>query len=266
MVTLDDAAVLAEFNAQVRRNLQPDGSGALGEQVGPVVRWVRADGEGWCGIVWSDLDAGTADEVIAEQVAFFAARAEEFEWKLYSYDRPADLAQRLLAAGFVAEDAESLMVAESAQIAGPGGAGVTLPDEVRLVPVTDEAGVEQMIDVHDKVFGPDPRLSASLLTQLRNSPETTVMVLAMAGDEPVCSARIGFGPGTSFAGLWGGGTLPQWRGRGIYRALVGYRAQLAVDRGYRYVQVDASPESRPILERLGFACLATTTPFIWSPG
>jgi GNAT superfamily N-acetyltransferase len=265
VVTLDAAAVLAEFDAQVRRNLQPDGSGALGERVGPVVRWITADGEGWCGIVWSDLDAGTADQVIADQVAFYAARAEEFEWKLYSYDQPPDLAQRLLAAGLVAEDAESLMVAQSAEIAGPGGADVTLPDEIRLVPVTDEAGVEQMIEVHDRVFGPDPRLRASLLTQLRNSPETTVMVLAMAGDEPVCSARIGFGPGTDFAGLWGGGTLPQWRGRGIYRALVGYRARLAVDRGYRYVQVDASPESRPILERLGFACLATTTPYIWSP-
>jgi hypothetical protein len=30
--------------------------------------------------------------------------------------------------------------------------------------------------------------------------------------------------------------------------------------------VDASPQSRPILERLGFACLARTTPYVWSPG
>jgi GNAT superfamily N-acetyltransferase len=265
-MTLDAAAVLAEYDAQERRGLHPDGSGAVGERVGPVVRWVTAGGAGWCGIVWSDLDAATADRVIAEQVAFFAARAQEFEWKLFGYDQPPDLARRLLAAGFLAEDAESLMVAESAQIAGPGGADVTLPDGIRLVPVTDEAGVERMIEVHDRVFGPDPRLRASLMTQLRNSPETTVMVLAMAGDEPVCSARAEFGAGTDFAGLWGGGTLPQWRGRGIYRALVGYRARLAVARGYRYLQVDASPESRPILERLGFTRLATTTPYIWSPG
>jgi GNAT superfamily N-acetyltransferase len=261
-MTLDTAAVLSEFDVQVRRGLHPDGSGAVGERAGPVVRWVTVGGEGWSGIVWSDLDSGTADRVIADQVAFFAARAEEFEWKLYSYDQPPDLAQRLLAAGFVAEESESLMVADSARIAGPD---VVLPDEIRLVPVTDEAGVEQMIEVHDRVFGADPRLRASLMTQLRNSPETTVMVLAMAGDEPVCSARIAFGAGTDFAGLWGGGTLPQWRGRGIYRALVGYRARLAVACGYQYLQVDASPESRPILERLGFARLATTTPYIWSP-
>jgi GNAT superfamily N-acetyltransferase len=92
------------------------------------------------------------------------------------------------------------------------------------------------------------------------------MIVAMAGDEPVSSARIDFYAGTEFAGLFGGGTLPQWRGRGIYRALVAYRARLATARGYRYLQVDASAESRPILERLGFACVAMTTPYTWSPG
>jgi ribosomal protein S18 acetylase RimI-like enzyme len=266
VVILDAAAVLAEYDAQERRELRQDGSGGAGERVGPVVRWVAAGSAGWSGIAWSGLDSGTADRVIADQVAFFAGRAEPFEWKLYSYDQPPDLAQRLLAAGFVAEDAEALMVAEAAEIAGPGGPGVTLPDGVRLVPVTDEAGVERMTEVHDRVFGPDPRVRGSLMAQLRASPDAVVMVLAMAGDEPVCSARVAFGAGTDFAGLWGGGTLPQWRGRGIYRALVGYRARLAAARGYRYLQVDASPESRPILERLGFACLAMTTPYVWSPG
>jgi GNAT superfamily N-acetyltransferase len=264
-VNLDPAAVLSEYDAQVRRGLHSDGSGALGEWAGPVVRWSTVGGEGWSGIVWSDLTADSADEVIAEQVAYFAGRGEEFEWKLYGYDRPPDLGERLAAAGFAAEDAEALMVAEAGQIAAKDGADGAMPDGVRLGQVTDEAGVELMIDVHDRVFGPDPQLRRSLLAQLRNSPEFNVLVLAMAGDTPVCAARVSF-DATDFAGLWGGGTLPQWRGRGIYRAMVGYRARLAVARGYRYLQVDASPMSRPILERLGFACLAMTTPYVWSPG
>jgi hypothetical protein len=37
-------------------------------------------------------------------------------------------------------------------------------------------------------------------------------------------------------------------------------------RGIRYLEVDASSESRPILERLGFDAVTTTTPYIWSPG
>jgi len=91
------------------------------------------------------------------------------------------------------------------------------------------------------------------------------MVVAMAGDQPVGAARVGFTPGTDFAGLWGGGTIPAWRGRGIFRALVGYRAGLAAARGYRYLQVDALPASRRILRRLGFQPVAVTTPYVWTP-
>jgi hypothetical protein len=29
--------------------------------------------------------------------------------------------------------------------------------------------------------------------------------------------------------------------------------------------VDASSDSRPILERLGFIAVTTTTPYVWSP-
>ena len=32
-----------------------------------------------------------------------------------------------------------------------------------------------------------------------------------------------------------------------------------------YLETDASNDSRPILERLGFVPVATTTPYIWSP-
>ena len=33
----------------------------------------------------------------------------------------------------------------------------------------------------------------------------------------------------------------------------------------RYLETDASEDSRPILERLGFVAVTTTTPYIWSP-
>ena len=76
------------------------------------------------------------------------------------------------------------------------------------------------------------------------------------------AARVEFHAGTDFASLWGGGTLPAWRRRGVFRAVVAHRARLAAARGFRYLQVDALPASRPILERLGFVELATTTPFM----
>ncbi|HEV2371149.1 MAG TPA: GNAT family N-acetyltransferase [Streptosporangiaceae bacterium] len=259
---MEPDVVLAAYDAQVRRSVLPDGSGALVEVDGPVVRWATVNGHGWSGVTWSDLSDSDADSVIAAQAAYFRDRGEEFEWKLYDYDRPPDLPARLLRAGFAAEPAEALMVADSSAVATE----VALSPGVRLVPVTDAAGVGMLIDVHERVFGTDhSRLRRSLTAQLRDAPELTAMVVAVAGDEPVCSARVEFIPGREFAGMWGGGTLPAWRGQGIYRALVAYRARLAVQRGYRYLQVDASPESEPILGRLGFAVLARTTPYVWTP-
>jgi hypothetical protein len=57
-----------------------------------------------------------------------------------------------------------------------------------------------------------------------------------------------------------------WRGRGVFRALVGHRAVLARNRGFRYLQVDAMPASRPILRRMGFHPLAETTPWMYEGG
>jgi GNAT superfamily N-acetyltransferase len=86
-----------------------------------------------------------------------------------------------------------------------------------------------------------------------------------AGDAVVSAGWIRYVPGTEFATLWGGSTLPAWRGKGIYRALVAYRAHLAVRRGYPLLQVDPSDDSRPILERNGFIAIATTTPYVFQP-
>jgi GNAT superfamily N-acetyltransferase len=121
--------------------------------------------------------------------------------------------------------------------------------------------------VHDLAFTehPSPDLGRRLLAQFREAPGLMRMVVAMAGDEPVSAARVEFVQGTDFAGLWGGGTVPAWRSKGIFRALVAYRAALAAAQGYRYLQVDALPTSRPILERLGFTPVARTTPYLWSP-
>jgi hypothetical protein len=107
-------------------------------------------------ITWSELTSDSADAVIAAQVRYFAARPAPVEWKLYDYDQPADLAQRLLAAGFVADDEELMLVAETAAI----DSDVKLPDGVRLNLVTDRAGVEAMMAVHDLAFTghPSPEL------------------------------------------------------------------------------------------------------------
>ena len=122
--------------------------------------------------------------------------------------------------------------------------------------------------MHDEVFGPGttyPSVVEAVRTALTLRPRPIEAVVAWAGDVAVSAGRVEFHEGTDFASLWGGGTLPDWRGRGVFRALVGHRATLARDRGYRYLQVDALPTSRPILERMGFHPLAETTPWVSPP-
>lgn len=244
--------MLGLFDRQMRREARPETPGARIERSERVIRHIGGEGD-WNAVIWSDLEESTADAVIAEQAQMGAG----FEWKLYGHDRPADLADRLRTAGFEAEEPETLMVAAVSELR----LQPRLPGGVRVEEVTDPAGVELMVDVSERAFGASiPWLRARLLAQV-GSP-TTQMLVAMAGDEPVSAARMDLHPGTAFASLWGGGTLEQWRGRGIYRALVAHRARRAAEKGFDYLQVDATDQSRPILERLGVGALTTTTPFV----
>jgi hypothetical protein len=255
---MDRQAVLSAFDEQVRRH--PDaGAGGEAEHGPGTVRYLPA-GAGWAGITWSDLDESSADAAIAAEIRRFSAWSQPWEWKHYSYDTPPDLPDRLLAAGFRAEPAEALLVAEIAELE----IDVAPPPGVELRPVVDDAGIEMLVAVHDAVFGGDySARGRTLLAELTRRPPAVAAVVALAGRTPIAAGRVGLPAGTDFASLWGGGTVPAWRSRGVFRAVVAYRATVARAHGYRYLQVDASDESRPILTRLGFVELATTTPFVY---
>ena len=135
---MDSASALALFDRQLRRDYPGEGPGDRVSRAGDVVRLVSSGGAGWCGVIWSDLRAETADAAIAEQVRYFTELDREFEWKLYSHDAPADLADRLLKAGFTPEAPEALMVGSIAGLPTE----VLLPEGVRIEPVTDAAGVK----------------------------------------------------------------------------------------------------------------------------
>lgn len=142
-----------------------------------------------------------------------------------------------------------------------------LPDGVSLREVSERTDLDAIGAMEEAIWHDDRAgwLAGSLeAEQVADAHAITIVVAETAGGF-VCAGWVRFVSGTDFATLWGGGTLPAWRRRGIYRALVVYRANLAAARGFRYLQVDASSESRPILERLGFLAVTTTTPFVWTP-
>lgn len=251
---MDPDVVLAAFDEQIRRR-PGSGDDGVEERDAHVVRTLSS---GWGGVTWSDLADAVADAVIAAQVARFAQEGRPWEWKYYSYDTPADLPARLAAAGLAAAQPEMLLVAEISEL----DLDVAPPDGVQVVVVRDAHGVADLVCVHDEVFGGDhAHVGRSVLAGLAREPATSAAVVAVAEGQPVSAGRVEFHHDTDFASIWGGGTLPQWRGRGVFRALVAHRAALAAELGFRYLQVDASPSSRPILRRLGFVELATTIPF-----
>jgi GNAT superfamily N-acetyltransferase len=254
MFHVDLAAVRAAFDDQMRRRVPP-GSDSQVEQDERVTRNLALDGS-WAAVLWSDLTADDADEVIAAETA---RDVPYLEWKHYSGDRPADLPERLTAAGLTPEGPETVLVADLAELELADVA----PDGVRVATVDDETALDALVTVHQEVFGDlHPGTRTAVQASLSMDPRPTEAVVAWAGKRPISAGRIEFSEGRDFAGLFGGGTAEAWRGKGVFRALVAHRAARARARGVRYLYVDAVPMSRPIFERLGFVPLTTTTPYV----
>lgn len=267
MPTETVAELLAAYDAQLRDRIpDPMPVGLQAERDGPLVRMVLPRGEGF--VVYRDLDGldGDAlDALIARQVGFFAARGERFEWKFHGHDRPADLPDRLRAAGFIPEEQETVVIAPVAAITEATGHPV-LPHGVTLRAVTERRDFDRIGAMETEVWGEEHASLADMLEgEHAVDPDSLTVVVAEAGGRVSCAAWVRFERGTDFATLWGGATLAEWRRRGIYRATVAYRAALAAERGFRLLEVDASDDSRPILERLGFVAVTTTTPYVWKP-
>ncbi len=258
----DIAGLLLAYDEQMRGEPPNPPAGVVHEQDGPLLRAVGQ----FRGFVSAPRDVGVRgaelDRLIARQRDFFAARGEAVEWKTRGHDRPVDLTERLCAAGFVPEERETVLIGRAERMA----AAPVLPDGVTLRRVTADADLHRIAAMESEVWGQDwGWLGEDLIGRVAAAPDTIAVLVAEAGGEVVSAAWLVVREGTEFAGLWGGTTRPAWRGRGIYRALVAARAELAVARGVRYLQVDASDDSAPILRRLGFRAVTTTTPYVWSP-
>ena len=263
-MSLDATALREVYDAQLRAWMPPVlPAGVTIDQDGPLVRVAALDDRGF--VTYRTL-AGVSDHevdgLIARARDFFAARGQAVEWKLHGHDTPADLPDRLLRAGFEPEEQETVVIGLAAPLAtpAPDPAGILLRE------VTALADLERIAAMESDVWGEDRgHLARALSEELAADPSGTTVVVAEAGSDVVCAGWVRYVGGTGFATLWGGSTRPQWRRRGIYGAVVRYRARLAVARGYEFLEVDASDDSRPILQRAGFVPVTTTTPWVHTP-
>ncbi|WP_433699446.1 GNAT family N-acetyltransferase [Nocardiopsis sp. CA-288880] len=253
--------LLAAYDEQLRGAPADLPAGVTVERDGPVTRLVGQRR----GLVTAPPDPGVRgdelDRLIARQRERFAARGEAVEWKTHGHDLPKDLPDRLRAAGFAPEERETVLIGRTDVVSAP-----VPPEGIVLRRVGEPDDMRRVADMESRVWGGDwSWLGEDLAARTAEDPDGIVVLVAEAGGEVVSAAWLVFLRGTEFAGLWGGSTLPPWRGKGIYRSLVAARAHIAAARGVRYLRVDATDASAPVLRRLGFEGVTTTTPYVWSP-
>jgi hypothetical protein len=213
-------------------------------------------------ISYSHLDEATVEPAIDEQVSFFGSLGVGFEWKVYSHDTPPDLRQRLAARGFEIEDAEAIMALVLSE--APPQLLAPVSHDVRLLDDPDQ--LDDYLALQREVWQKD---LAGQAGHLRDSmimdPEPLAVYVAYDQGKPVASARLFCDGRSPFASLWGGSTLASHRKQGFYTALLAVRVQEAIRRGARYLTIDASPMSRPIVARFGFKHLTTAYACNWRP-
>jgi hypothetical protein len=200
------------------------------------------------------LDPDTIAETIHEVRAEVARRGHKrATWSVTSSAAPGDLVDRLRAHGFVAEDHYGALVLAEEPPASPGV-------EARRIASFEEFKLAS--ELSRVAFGNREERAAEwdaiaesqfALERAGHGPRC---YLVFADGRPVGSGLALFEEGLPAGLLIGGGVLAEARGRGAYRALVRARWDDAVASGFGALCVHAGPMSRPILEGLGFECVA----------
>jgi GNAT superfamily N-acetyltransferase len=212
-------------------------------------------------LIYSKLTPENVDQVIADEIAYFESIKHNFEWKYYSHDTPPDLIERLQRRGFDIDEPETILVLDMQGLSNI----LTQPITHDIRRITDVALLKSVQKVGETVFGHSlDGLTERMAWEMTHSPDSINLYGAYVDDVLVASARINYPLNSQFAGLWGGGTLEAYRGRGVYTALVAARVQEAIQRGRRFLTLDASLMSRPIVEKLGFVPICTSRPCNWT--
>jgi GNAT superfamily N-acetyltransferase len=216
------------------------------DQVGPAV--VRS-------VARLQLAPGGVDDRVAFVRGWFAARGRlDFTWYVGTRSLPSDLEQRLLAAGAAPDDHEPEYAAMVLTDEPPAVEGI----DVRLAETVEDALAAR--DVLAEAFAIPLGQAPSDELVRRQFPARQAagarLFLAYADGRVVgrgaCVATE-LGP----IELLGGCVLDAYRGRGVYRALVRARWDVAVERGMPVLVTQAGKMSKPILERLGFRQVGT---------
>lgn len=258
--TMDRQEILTLYDKQQRIEIAyPD---ARKEVLPEVVRFVRpAPAMSW--VAYSRLDEANADVVIREQVDYFSQMNRPFSWDVYDHDAPSNLADRLVAHGFEREnppdDPGPLLVLD-VQETSPT---LLRPIRADIRRITQRDQLDDVIRVEEQVFGGNFGWIRKRMGDHLEIPDYVSVYVAYVGERPTCTGWIYWHRHSQFASLHGGATLPDYRGQRLYTSVLVIRVQEAIQRGYRYLTIEASPASHPIVAKHGFRLLTHVNAYEW---
>ena len=259
-------ALLEHFHGQVRLRDRDAAPGFVVDRDGPVHRTYPPDAAEHGAMVECPEGLGDdPDHWVARQVEFFTARGPgRWSGRPTATTSPPTCPSGSCGPGSSPTTPRSCCSGRCADLVHD----VDLPAGTRLREISTDEDWERVRVSVDPVWGEDTSwVNDALRAEQRRDPDllTAVVVEDAATLEVLSYGVLRLQPETEFCGMWGGSTLAQWRGRGLYRALTSYRARLALERGYPYARVDTSPDSRPILIGLGMHAVADTRPYLLDP-
>ncbi len=254
---MDIQDILALYDQQQRIDIEYPG---MRKDVSPhLVRFVRP-APGMSHIQYSCLDEANVEAVIQDQIGYVTQIGQPFSWKVYDHDTPADLRDRLAAHGFQPDELEGVMVLDLTEVPS----SLLQPVEVDVRSITRREQLVDVIRIEDQVWSEDHSWIMQRLGDHLERPQYLSVYVAYVDDQPACAGWTYFHPRSQFADLWGGSTVAEYRQRGLYTAVLAIRVREARRRGYRFLTVDTSPMSRPIVMRHGFRLLTHAQDFDWT--
>jgi GNAT superfamily N-acetyltransferase len=205
-------------------------------------------------VSWIRCKPEEADQVIEEVHAIVGPRHLPLMWVLDPETEPEDFADYLAARRMQAEvEAAVMALPIETVVESPPIDGLELRDalaDLETFQASDAVNAEAFGEAER---GRDEVEVAAQERRRRNqlAAGNRRVMLAMLDGEPAGSAGLTLYPPLG-AIITGGAVREKFRGRGVYRAMVAARLQMARDAGVAGLAVWGGPMSAPILSKLGF--------------
>lgn len=250
--------LLALYDETMRKNAHV--AGCVREKTATVSRYTTSTGS-LRYIMWHDFTPADAARVVDEELRATRGHAKALMWKLYAHGASPDaLRAALLDRDFAENDQCTLMMTPVVSLMRALAAIPSAAMKIQVRELTTAKDLDAYQSIWDDVWpdAPNARYVDDYRVRVEQNDEGVVFFAGFAeGNNPVSSGYLFHHPGQEIGLLCGGSTKTAWRRQHAYTAMLAARANAARDRGIKFLATEAKPDSRPILERLGFVPLSS---------